>query len=76
MSIFLLPANKVCEGYVFIHVILFTGGACMAGRACIAGEHVCQGGMHAMNAPRHYKIWSVNAQAVPVLPAAMKLWPR
>ena len=48
LTFLLLPANEVCEGYVFTRVCLSTGeGACMVG--CVAGgcawqECVWQGG--------------------------------
>ena len=42
LLILLPPANEVCEGYVFtpVSVILFTGGDCIVGGACMAGGHV------------------------------------
>ena len=64
-DIFLPPANKVCEGYVFTGVCLSTGGghawqgACISGTCvagghglgvCTAGMHTCKGGGHAWQA--------------------------
>ena len=40
-------------------------GACMAGG--MHGEGCMAGDVHAMHAPQHYEIWSVNARAVRIL---------
>ena len=51
---FVPPANEVCEGYVFTHVCLSTGGmrgrgVCMAG-GCMAGECAWRGACMAVGA--------------------------
>ena len=45
---YLLPANEVCEGYVFTGVCLSTGGhAWLPGRACVVkGDMHGEGGVH------------------------------
>ena len=42
LFLLLLPANEVCEGYVFTGVCLSTGGACVVAGGCVValGGHV------------------------------------
>ena len=42
-SMLLLPANDVCEGYVFTGVCPSTGRGGVNGGGCVAGGHVWQG---------------------------------
>ena len=58
LSVYLPPANEVCEGYIFTGVCLSTGGACTARGACVVGMCVaggaCVAGGHAWSGVRDW----------------------
>ena len=63
-TLFLQPANEVCEGYVFTGVCLSTGGvhAMHAPPSMHAPEHACTPGHARAPSGGYYEMWSMNGR--------------